>query len=113
MSPDTTWSRPSVLPRREPRSTSSEPSRLIALLGEHRWTVGGLLLAQAMVVMFYLILVDNVSQLETKRASAASQARERHDCAMTEGRLMREQCFAALATSRPTEAIAVSLNTPR
>jgi len=110
MAPDTSWSIPSVLPRREPPSAA--PWRLKTLLDKNRWTLGGLLLAQAMVLVFYLILVHNVAQVELKRVSAASQARERHECAMTEGRLMREQCFAVLATSRPVQAIAVSLNTP-
>ena len=60
------------------------------------WAGAGLLMALAMTAMLYLILVDNVAQVQNKRLAHEQQVRERHRCAMLQGRLERDQCLVAL-----------------
>ncbi len=110
MGPDTTLGvrGPLGLPTPPHPLVQAGRQRLRSLSNETRWVLGGLLLAQAMVAVFYLILVHNMNQQELKRAAAESEARERHGCALIQLRLMRDQCFAQLATSRPVEVLATA-----
>ncbi len=72
-------------------------SRVQKTSTEIRWALAGLLLAQVMVVLLYLILVNNIDQLKNKRLAAEQSAREHHRCAMMQNRLARDQCLVAAA----------------
>ena len=103
MGPDTTlttFMAPSPQPRRQ---LAQHPlaQALRRLPDGTRWALGGLLLALAMVAVFYLILANSVARAELKRTTAQSEAQHRHRCAMIDVRLMRDQCFARLSTGQP------------
>jgi len=70
--------------------------RLGAMTREQRWSIAGLVVAQVMVVALYMILVNNMAQVETKRRALEEQAKARHECGLLAERLERAQCMQAL-----------------
>ena len=82
-------------------------SSMRAISAENRWVMAGLVLAMAMVVAFYMILVDNIAHLQTQRQAEQLQAQERHRCGMLMDRLEREQCLASLSHADDADAATV------
>lgn len=72
--------------------------RVSGLSSESRWAIAGLLLAQIMVAVLYLMLVDNVTQIGIKKAAQEELTRQRHYCGLQPTRLERQQCLAELST---------------
>lgn len=72
--------------------------RVASLSSESRWAIAGLLLAQIMVAVLYLMLVDNVTQISIKKAAEEERTRQRHYCGLQPTRLERQQCLAELST---------------
>lgn len=64
---------------------------------ETRWAIAGLVLAQIMVAVLYLMLVDNVTQIGIKKAAEEERTRQRHYCGLLPTRLERQQCLAELS----------------
>ncbi len=76
-------------------------TRLGRLSSEKRWAIAGLSLAMVMLMLLYMVLTDNIAQLQNRRMTQQQEARERHHCAMLQGRLERDQCLVALAQTYP------------
>lgn len=74
--------------------------RLGALAGlsvANRWVVAGLMLAQGMAVLLYLVMVDNLAQVDRQRQAAVLLSRQQHACALMTLQKARAQCLAELA----------------
>ena len=78
---------PPLLPRR---------AGLLRLAMENPWAVAGLVLAQLMVVLLYLIMVDSLRQVDDRRAMQEQQSRQRQACTLLPRRADRDQCLATL-----------------
>ena len=79
-------------------------ARMRGMSVENRWIAAGLLLALVMLALLYAILVDNIAQVQNRRIAQQQEARDRHHCAMQQGRLERDQCLVALAQAYPQAA---------
>ena len=77
------------------RGLEQARSRYQRLSREQRWAVIGIVAAHVMVLAIYVILVDNMVQIENKRLASEQVAQEHHRCAMLPSRLERTQCLAA------------------
>lgn len=70
----------------------------------NRWAMAGLVLAQGMAALLYLVMVDNQAQVGHQRQAALQASRQRHACTLMTRRLEREQCLAALARAAAAPA---------
>jgi hypothetical protein len=70
--------------------------RLQRLSREQRWAVMGIVVAHVMVVALYVVLVDNIAKIESKRLASEQSAQEHHRCAMMLSRIEQSQCLVAL-----------------
>lgn len=108
-------------PPQPPRRSLSELSHLLltqSFAAAQRWyrrtsrenllAMAGLVAAHVMAVFLYLVMVDNMVQIESQRAADQLQAQQRHSCNVLSRRLERDQCLIALAQARETQAFVAS-----
>lgn len=69
---------------------------------ENLFAMAGLVAAHVLAVLLYLVMVDNMVQIESRRAADELQAQQRHSCAILPRRLDRDQCLISLAQARET-----------
>lgn len=95
-------------PLQKPREPLWRRVVLLRLWRANGWVMAGLLLAQGMAALLYLVMVDNLAQVDSQRQAEVQRARQRHACTLLARRLAREQCVAALADAQSTEGPAAS-----
>ena len=66
---------------------------------EHGLMIIGLLMAQVLVVLLYLVMADNVAQALRRRVELEAQAQQRHRCGVLQARREREQCLQSMTVS--------------
>jgi hypothetical protein len=86
-----------------PVSRSGRPSGLLpparrtaGPLSERRLVIAGLLLAQVLVVVLYLVMADNMAQAQRRRLQRVEQARALQRCSSLALREQRLQCRLGL-----------------
>jgi len=84
-------------PPHPPRRAWRKLWLLLHLSREHRWAAAGLALALAMAVLLYLVMADNMVQIDNKRLAALVGPRPvpGHDAARQGGRGARSDAEVA------------------
>jgi len=94
-------------PPHPPRRAWRKLWLLLHLSREHRWAAAGLALALAMAVLLYLVMADNMVQIDDKRLAAQAQSQQRHACALLPRWSDRDQCLAMMLPAKEAGAPAL------